>query len=251
MIPAVRVGVLLVLAAGVVLGLRGRSVVKDGKGSLATDPTARESRFRGESSPSERVELPEPDLDGSVSLERTLERRRSRRAFSPEAPDLSVVSQLAWAAQGVTTRDGRRTAPSAGALYPLELFVAAGDVEGLPDGLYRYLPDRHSLEPIRPDDVRSELSRAALDQQWIRSAPLVLVFGAVYDRTTRKYGERGRRYVQIEVGSAAQNVYLQAEADGWATVFVGAFQDRDVLRLIGADPGVVPLGIMPVGRAAR
>lgn len=244
-----RIGAAVSPVAALVFVLAASGVQTD-REERVTDPVAA-TGVPGEAPRAERIELPEPALDGSVSLERTLATRRSRRAFGDEAPDLAVVAQLVWAAQGVTTRDGRRTAPSAGALYPLELFVAAGEVEELPAGVYRYLPARHALEETRRGDVRSALARAALAQVWVREAPLVLVFGAVYGRTTRKYGERGRRYVHIEVGSAAQNVYLQAEADGWTTVFVGAFDDTEVTRILGGNARVSPLGMMPVGHPRR
>jgi SagB-type dehydrogenase family enzyme len=144
--------------------------------------------------------------------------------------------------------DGRRTAPSAGALYPLELYLVAGHITGLDAGVYRYVPARHQLTPVLAGDVRLALARAALDQDCVGQAAATLVFTAVTRRTTRKYGERGLRYVHIEVGHAAQNVFLQASALALATVTVGAFDDDAVARLLQLTREEAPLYLMPVGR---
>jgi SagB-type dehydrogenase family enzyme len=158
------------------------------------------------------------------------------------------VAQLAWAAQGVTETRGRRTAPSAGALYPLELLVVAGSVEGLEPGVYRYRPSGHSLLELTRGDVRAALAAAALGQEWMADAPCVLVLGAVYERTTGKYGARGERYVHIEVGLAAQNTQLQATALGLGSVVVGAFDDGRVRTRLGLGSDERPLALLPVGR---
>lgn len=191
--------------------------------------------------------LPEPVVDEGAPLESTLRARRSVRDFSPDPVSLAELGQLLWAAQGVNRPGGGRTAPSAGALYPLELLVAAGNVSGLPRGLYRYRPQRHDLVRVSGDDPREGLVGAALYQRWVGEAPVVLVICAVYERTAVKYGERARRYVHMEVGHAAQNVYLQAASLGLATTFVGAFRDDRVSEALGLGEEV-PLGIMPVGR---
>jgi SagB-type dehydrogenase family enzyme len=157
------------------------------------------------------------------------------------------VSQLLWAAQGVTDADGGRTAPSAGALYPLEISLVAGAVEGLSHGIYRYRPRRHELVRSAEGDRRSVLARAALRQDWMKAAPAILVVAAVYSRTTGKYGERGRKYVHMDVGHAAQNVYLQAAALDLGTTFVGAFHDNQVKQCLELPAAEHPLGLMPVG----
>ena len=193
------------------------------------------------------LELPEPRFDGDVSLEASVLERRSVREFSNRPLSLADIGQLLWAAQGETSRDGRRAAPSAGALYPLELYLVAGDVESLPAGLYRYSPRGHRLQHAGDGDLRKALSRAALGQSWVRRAPAVLVIAAVYERSAKKYGQRARRYSHIETGHVAQNVYLQAVALGLGTVIVGAFEDTEVRQLLSLPDDHAPLALMPVG----
>jgi SagB-type dehydrogenase family enzyme len=198
---------------------------------------------------SETIKLPEPTVDGDVSLEQALLSRRSIREYRDQPLELEEVSQLLWAAQGVTDRSrGFRTAPSAGALYPLELYIVVGNVHGIPEGVYRYEPDAHELAKVGQRDVRDELSHAALEQSWVREGAAVVVFSAVYERTTSKYGQRGVRYVDMEVGHAAQNVCLQAAALDLGTVVVGAFQDDQVRQIMGMPDAEDPLYLMPVGR---
>jgi SagB-type dehydrogenase family enzyme len=144
-----------------------------------------------------------------------------------------------------------RTAPSAGALYPLEVYVVVGRVDGLEAAVYRYDQRKHALQAVIKGDVRKKLSRAALDQDWVHGGAIALVFSAVYERTTSKYGNRGIRYVHIEAGHAMQNVYLQAEALGLGTVTIGAFSDNSVIELLHLDEQQQPLSIMPVGRPSR
>ncbi len=195
----------------------------------------------------QEVSLPEPRLSGDLSVEEAIHSRRSVRDFASDSLDLGQVSQLLWAAQGVTSPAGFRTAPSAGALYPLEVFLVAGAVDGLSPGVYRYVPRRHALQQVSPGDRRLDLSRAAVNQSWIHEAPAAIVLAAVFARTTGRYGDRGPRYVHMEVGHAAQNVYLQARALGLGTTMVGAFHDDRVSRALGLDDAEWPLGILPVG----
>lgn len=194
------------------------------------------------------IRLPAPRFEGRVSVERALEKRRSQREFVSAALTLPELSQLLWAAQGVNRPDGGRTAPSAGALYPLEVYVVAGNVADLPVGVYRYLPGEHGLVVVAAGDRRRALATAALGQDWIRSAPAALVIAAVYERTARKYGARAPQYVHFEAGCAAQNVALQAAAMGLGTVVVGAFGDAEVAATIGQQADERPLAILPVGR---
>ncbi len=196
----------------------------------------------------QRTSLPPVESKGELSLEEAIQLRRSVREFGRRTLALEDVSQLLWAAQGITATGGFRTAPSAGALYPLELYVVAGSVEGLSAGVYRYQPENHELVHVASGDLRKPLASAALDQNWVRRAPAVLVIASVYERSMGKYGQRGRRYAHIEVGHAAQNVYLQAAARGLATVLVGAFDDEEVQDVLGLPPDHEPLGLMPVGR---
>lgn len=195
-----------------------------------------------------RVVLPEPVQTGEMPLEQALLERRSVRAYQDQTLTLEHLVQLLWAAQGITRADGRRTAPSAGALYPLELRVIVGDVEGLAPGVYRYSPRNHELMQTAAGDRRARLSEAALNQAAVKDAPAVIVMSAVYQRTTAKYGERGIRYAHMEVGAAAQNVYLQATALGLGTVFIGAFHDEEVSKILLLDDEEAVLCLMPIGR---
>ena len=196
----------------------------------------------------EPVSLPEVRLTSDVSLEETLLHRRSIRDYTDEALSLEEVSQLLWAAQGITEAWGGRTAPSAGALYPLEVYLVVGDVEDLTPGVYQYRPDGHELVKVKDGDVRAELAEAALDQDSVRNGAIDIVIAAVYERTTVKYGERGVRYVYMEAGHAAQNVYLQATALDLGTVTIGAFYDDGVRDIVGMPGDLAPLYVIPVGK---
>lgn len=198
-----------------------------------------------------RIKLPEPRYMGNTSVEEALSKRRSIRDYSGENLTLNEVSQLLWAAQGITAPWGGRTAPSAGALYPLELYIVVGDVEGIDKGVYKYSREEHELEKVKDGDIRTELAEAAVGQECIRDAAIDIVFTAVYERTTRKYGERGIRYVHIEAGHAAQNVYLQAVSLDLGTVVIGAFIDDRVKELVNAGEQEKSLYIMPVGRKRK
>lgn len=196
----------------------------------------------------ETIALPDVARDGQVPVERALAGRRSVREFAADPIPLSAVSQLLWAAQGITDPTGLRTAPSAGALYPLEVYLVAGAVSGLPAGVYHYEPRSHRLRRVLKGDARAGLAEAALDQEWLAEAPAVIVLAAVYERTERRYGERAARYVHMEAGHAAQNVYLQAESLGLGTTLVGAFRDDAVARAIGLLEPAKPLGLLPIGK---
>lgn len=196
----------------------------------------------------ERLKLPEPRHTSNTSLEEALSQRRSIRTYSGENLTIEEVSQLLWAAQGITSPWGGRTAPSAGALYPLELYVVVGDVGGIDKGVYRYKPEEHELEKVKDGDIRAELADAALGQECIRDAAIDIVFTAVYERTTVKYKDRGFRYVHMEAGHAAQNVYLQAVALDLGTVVIGAFVDSEVKNVANIQEQEDPIYIMPVGR---
>ena len=194
------------------------------------------------------IDLPKPRHDSGYGVEQTLRQRRSIREFSRSPLTLAEVSQLLWAAQGITHREGLRTAPSAGALYPLEVYLLLGNVDELDPGIYKYRPDGHQLVLLGTDDRRGKLARAAYHQTWLKHSAAILVFAAVEQRTTRKYGRRGRRYIYIEVGHAAQNVFLQAVALQLGAGVVGAFDDEAVQSLMGMPKNEHPLYLMPVGR---
>lgn len=196
------------------------------------------------------IELPPAHVDGGVSVERALMQRRSVRDFSEGFLEMQAAAQLLWAAQGITVDWGGRTAPSAGALYPLAVYIIVSRVDGLDGGVYRYVPEAHRLSLVRHGDLSDELAEAALGQESVRDAAAVLVLTAEYGRTTAKYGERGIRYVHMEAGHAAQNVYLQATALELGCVVVGAFDDEAVSRFLGVSSDETPLYVIPVGLPA-
>ena len=199
----------------------------------------------------EFITLPQPILDSDTSIEKALLDRRSIRDYTAKSLSVSEISQLLWAAQGITRPGGYRTAPSAGALYPLEVFLVSGQVDDLDAGVYRYLPEEHGLHLILSGDIREELSAAALGQDAIRNAPAAMVITGIFERTMVKYGNRGIQYVHMEVGSAAENIYLQAESLRLGTVFIGAFHDDQVSQVLNLDGQEEPLCIMPVGKPRR
>ena len=205
------------------------------------------------------IYLPMPSLDGATSVERALANRRSIREYTEDPVTLSELSQILWAAYGITeTRYGFKTTPSAGATYPLEVYAVIGENgvvtpegEFVEPGSYRYYPHSHALSIVKRGDLVRDLYEAALEQEWVLEAPVNLVFTAVFERTTRRYGKRGERYVWIEVGHASQNVYLQATALGLATVAIGAFYDDRVKRIIGAGESERVLYIMTLARPSK
>jgi SagB-type dehydrogenase family enzyme len=194
------------------------------------------------------IPLPEPRKDGDVSIEQSLMQRRSTRSYADESLTLADIAQILWAAQGITNSQGHRTAPSAGALYPLEVYLVAGNVEELADGIYRYRPEQHQLNLLFSGDYRDDLSGAALSQSSVAKGAVSIVFSAIYERTTVKYGERGVRYVHIELGHAAQNLCLQATAMDLGVVTIGAFDDNGVADILGLLDDEKALYIIPVGR---
>jgi SagB-type dehydrogenase family enzyme len=193
-------------------------------------------------SSSQITPLPPPTLTGERSLEETLTQRRSVRTFQDTPLTLAELGQLLWAAQGITHDRGFRTAPSAGALYPLELYVATAT------GVFHYRPQEHHLHVLSVQDARSGLYQAALRQEAVRQAPAVFIVAAVYDRTAQKYGAtRSPRYVHLEAGHAAQNLLLQATALGLGAVPIGAFEDDAIQRALGLPADHAPLYLIPTG----
>jgi len=189
----------------------------------------------------QEMALPQPRLKGEVSLEETLARRRSVRSFTGQELTLEEISQLLWAAHGITAGWGGRTAPSAGALYPLEVYVATAN------GLYHYVPQGHKVIVVSRDDLRLKLWEAGLKQDSIRDAPAVFVITAIYERTARKYGGRAERYVKLEAGHACQNILLQAVALGLGAVPIGAFYDDQIQAALSLPPDHELLYLIPVG----
>jgi SagB-type dehydrogenase family enzyme len=194
------------------------------------------------------IKLPAPQHRGLVSVERALAARRSIRSYNNTPLELEETSQLLWSAQGISDSRGYRTAPSAGALYPLEIYAAIGNVKDLAAGIYKYNIGEHALVEKAAGDLREDICRAALHQSYIAAAPVVLLLCTINARAMNKYGERAMRYVFMEVGHAAQNVCLQAVALGLGTVVIGAFRDSDVRAVVHMAENEQPACIMPVGR---
>jgi len=192
------------------------------------------------------MELPKPRDKGEMSVEESIAKRRSVRAFGPEELPDGDISQLLWSCQGITDEpNGYRAVPSAGALYPLEIYIAKKD------GVFHYIPGRHYLEKVTGEDVRGELGKAAYSQEYVAHAPVSIIIAAIYERVTSRYGERGVRYTDMEAGHAAQNISLQAVALGLDSVPVGAFSDGAVSKILGLPNGTKPLYILPIGRKKR
>jgi len=190
------------------------------------------------------IELPQPNLKGTVTLEEALAERRSVREFTGDPLTVEELSQLLWATQGITDPQGYRTAPSAGALYPLEVYVITSE------GIYHYDPSRHRLTLHQPGDFRPGLHAVALRQGPVLTAPVVFVITAVYERTEAKYGkERSPRYVHLEAGHAAQNLLLQAVALDLGAVPIGAFIDEKVKEALALPYNHQPIYVIPVGRS--
>ncbi len=195
------------------------------------------------------VKLPAPLYKGNISIEEALKRRRSVRVYKQTPVTLQQVSQLLWAAQGVTSPSGRglRTAPSAGALYPLEIYLVSGNITGLPAGVYQYVPEHHALQLLIKGDLRNNLVHATQNQKSVQQGAADIVITADYKRTTIKYGSRGKRYVDMEAGHAAENIGLQVVSLSLGTVTIGSFDDSSVKAVLNLPSNEDPLYIMPVG----
>jgi SagB-type dehydrogenase family enzyme len=210
-------------------------------GCTMTQPTDTPMNQTKTKSP-EIVKLPASLRQGRMSVEEAIARRRSVREFTPDVLTEQELSQLLWSVQGITNPAGYRAAPSAGALYPLEIYVAT------PSGFYHYDVREHRLTRRSDRDLRPAICRAALEQEAIRQAPADFVITAVYARTERKYGEgRGPRYVHLEAGHAAQNLLLQAVALGLGAVPIGAFHDDAIQKALALPADHMPLYVIPVG----
>lgn len=205
-------------------------------------------KSNGETKVMEEIKLTQPNLKGKLSLEEVLSKRRSIRDYKNEEISFEDFSQLLWSIQGITDRlNGLRTAPSAGALYPLEIYAVVGNVKGLKAGVYKYFPFSHSIKKVLDGDKRKDLANSALGQESIIEGAVSFVITAVYSRTTKKYSQRGERYVIMEIGHAAQNLLLQATALDLGAVPIGAFYDNKVKSLLKLDEEE-PLYIIPVGK---
>ena len=206
--------------------------------------------FTAQGSPAaEVIKLPAPARQGGMPLAEALEQRRTVRHFASRPLTLQQISQLLWGADGESDPRGLRTAPSAGATYPLELYLAVGErgVADLKPGVYRYRLGEHTLELVSRGDQRAALARASLHQTWMAEAPVMVVIAAEYRRCTARYGERGLRYTHMEAGNVSQNLFLQAEALGLGAGIVGAFDDTALALALGLPKAQEPLLVLPVG----
>lgn len=189
------------------------------------------------------IKLPSPNFKSNVSLEETIKKRRSIRKFKPYKISLEEISQLLWAAYGVSDeKSGFKTVPSAGATYPLEVYYLTEE------GVFHYLPFNHSVESVIQKDIRDLIVEASLGQRFIMEAAIDILLCAVYERTTLCYGERGYRYVYMEVGHSAQNISLQAISLGLDSVCVGAFYDEKLRKILLLPIDVHPLYIVAIGK---
>ena len=198
----------------------------------------------------EEIKLPLPKLEGKISVEEALAGRRSRRAFKDNSLTIEQVSQLLWSAQGITDeRRGYRTAPSAAALYPLDIYLVVGKdkVEDLKVGVYHYNPLQHSLTIILEEDRRREISQACLDKNQIEIAPVSLIITAEFSRITDRLGKQRMYFAYMEAGHVAQNIYLQVESLGLGTVSMGGIKEENISQALNLPDQHIPLYVMPVG----
>ncbi|HEY94456.1 MAG TPA: SagB/ThcOx family dehydrogenase [Dehalococcoidia bacterium] len=200
---------------------------------------------------SEIIRLPEPRYESEISLEESLLYRRSIRSYSNESLTLQEVSQLLWAAQGITDDAGHRTAPSAVALYPLSIYVVAGNVPEIMAGVYIYKPEGNTIERIIDRDVRNELADAAMGQASVRQGAASFVVTVDYGKMTARFGDKGERFGTLEAGHAAQNLCLQATALDLGLVTAGAIYDDQVANVLDLPQNLTPLYVIPVGRKIK
>ena len=196
------------------------------------------------------MKLSNPSFDGPISLEKAMKGRRTVRSFSSTRMIEPQFSQLLWAAQGITEDKGyKRSTPSAGALYPMDVYAVVGKdaVNGVEKGVYHYNPTGHIVVCILTQDIRKDVARASLEQMWMAHAPLIIVITSEYSRITVKYGERGITYAIMEAGHISQNIFLQGVALGLSAGIVGAFREEKIMKCMGIPPKHIPLIIMPIG----
>lgn len=208
------------------------------------------------------IALPPPETDGNVSVESAIQSRRSVRDFQSYTLSMDEIAQLLWAGQGITEQienppagwpgkewpGGLKSAPSAGALYPLKLYLITGNVKDLDTGVYRYISKIHSLEKVMDGNKQEALRKAALGQSPISEASAVLIITGIYERSRVKYGDRAERYVHIETGAVSENIYLQCESLDLGTVYIGAFRDKQAQDVLQLDTNEYPLAILPIGK---
>lgn len=187
------------------------------------------------------TQLLQPKLKGTISLEETISKRRSVRNFQNKNLSIDQISQLLWSAQGITSKRGFRCAPSAGAIYPMEIYFVSSD------GLFHYIPYEHKIEKIKDGDLRKQLSDAAYGQDFISDAGISIIITCNYEKIMQRYSKRGIRYADMEAGHIAQNIHLQAVSSGLGSCPVGAFDDGSVTKLLQLPKNLTPIYIIPIG----
>ena len=218
----------------IIPSLAAAAILLAATASLAAEPQA--------------VALPKPALTGKVTLEQAIARRRSVREYAPGALTLAEVSQLMWVAQGITSPDGKRATPSARAVYPLQVWLVANDVTGLPAGIYRYEPKEHALALVAAGDQRDSMAAAASGQAPIEHASAIVAVIGDSALAATKFRGNADRWLGMEAGFVVQDVYLECTALGLGTVMVGGFEEGAARRALGVPPGWEALALMPVGR---
>jgi SagB-type dehydrogenase family enzyme len=198
------------------------------------------------------IKLPQPRTDGGISVEKALLERRSIRSFSDEALTLEEVSSLCWAAQGVTDDNGHRTSPSAMATYPLEIYLLAGNVTGLPSGVYHYSPQGHNLTTISLGNKIPELFNSSMGgkEDWRKGAPAVFIVTGVFERINKIPGQDLSRFVYVEAGTASENLLLEVVSLGLGATYTAGFDENKTREYLGLASGETPIGVLPVGRKA-
>ncbi|OQA92034.1 MAG: nitroreductase A [Elusimicrobia bacterium ADurb.Bin231] len=220
--------------------------------TLGAEEMKNKSNAGSDTSAGTTIKLPQPKYAGSVSLEEAISKRRSVRNYENASLTIEEVSQLLWSAQGITDPvRKRRSVPSAGALYPLETYLVAGNINKIPGGIYRFNPYNNELIEIVKGDSRADVSKAALSQGSVKGAPATIIFAAVYERITTKYGDRGIKYAYIEAGHSAQNICLTAVSLNLGSVVIGAFYDEEIKSVLKMPDSETPLYIISIGKAAK
>jgi SagB-type dehydrogenase family enzyme len=195
-----------------------------------------------------QISLPVPRTDSDVSIEEAILGRRSVRSFTGEAVTLEQISQLLWAAQGITdSAHGGRSAPSAGARYPLTVYVVIGNATGIQPGVYRYEPKGHMLTKLMDGDLRQTFYQKAITQASVKEAAVDFIITGKFGKLTDKYGDRGIRFTDLEAGHAAQNLCLQAVALKLGVVTAGSFDDALVRAFLKIAEDETPLYVIPAG----
>ncbi len=194
------------------------------------------------------IQLPAPRFKSNTSIEEAICQRRTHRAYKKTPLTIKEISQLLFASQGITNKKEGRTIPSAGALYPLEVYLTVGNIKGILPGVYKYEPEAHQLIKILEGDKRKELLKATLFQFWIKEAPAVIILCGVFWRRTMKYRKRGETFVFMEAGHSAQNISLQAVSLGMGLACVGGFDKKRVKKILNLGKNETPLYLLPIGK---